>query len=595
MIETIRASVFMLHVAFRLDIRRSILVTLLTFVIALSLSTQPFWLKLLVDTSLNRDIIAAMLVGCMAALAITISIFANWLETNVSQTLQEQTSVYMDEQMARLSLTVPGLAHHEHPDYLDNMTLLREERMLIGQSLTAMVDTLSLLVRSMVTGLLLMSVSPFLILLFVLGMVLGMCSRKAESYRQVAFQSTAERMRQSRHFFRTVTSAHSSKELLVYNLGATFIQRHRRYWQTIDHIRFQGELRGVYFQILGWVLFAFGYMSALLFVIDQGVQGILTPGSVLMTIGLIAQINGYTQRGTRQFSHVLRTLHVVQRYLWFEDYAKVHTPVTTTYSPLPTCLKSGIHLHNVTFRYPHTTTNTLSDITLHLPPGSTIAIVGENGAGKTTLVKLLCRLYTPTQGFITVDDTDVQSFELQAWRSSLSVSFQDFVRFELIAREAVGVGDVPHIDNINVLEQAMIRAGAQDLIHTLPQGWNTQLGRQWPDGVDLSGGQWQKIALGRAMARQQPLVVFLDEPTASLDADAEYMLFKRYASFTKSVMQQHNGITILVSHRFSTVRMADVIVVLQKGRVVETGNHDTLMATNGLYAQLYNIQAQAYR
>lgn len=593
--KTIRASVFMLHVAFRLDVRRSLLVTLLTLIIALSLSMQPFWLKLLVDTSLDRDIVVAMLVGCMAAVAITISIFANWLETNVSQTLQEQTSAYIDEQMARLSLMVPGLVHHEHPDYLDNMILLREERMLIGQSLTAMIDALSLLVRSLVTGFLLISVSPFLILLFALGVVLGICSRKAESYRQLAFQSTAEPIRQSQHFFHTVISAHSCKELLIYGLGATFIHRHKLHRQTIDRIRFQGELQGLCFQILGWVLFAFGYMSALVFVIDQGVQGILTPGNVLMTIGLIAQINGYTQRGTRQFSHVLRTLNVVQRYLWFKDYAKAHMPVTTTYAQLPERLRSGIHLHNVTFRYSHMTINALSDITLHLPAGSTIAIVGENGAGKTTLVKLLCRLYAPTQGIMTVDGTDLQSFELQAWRSSLSVSFQDFVRFELTARESVGVGDVPHIENMTILEQAMIRAGAQDLVPTLPQGWNTQFGKQWPDGTDLSGGQWQKIALGRAMVRQQPLLVFLDEPTAGLDADAEYMLFERYASLTKRVMQQNQGITILISHRFSTVRMADLIVVLQKGCVVETGNHDDLMTANGLYAQLYNIQAQAYR
>jgi len=223
-----------------------------------------------------------------------------------------------------------------------------------------------------------------------------------------------------------------------------------------------------------------------------------------------------------------------------------------------------------------------------------VAVVGENGAGKTTLVKLLAKMYEPTSGAILVDDTPLARVPADQWRSHLSGSFQDFFRFEFRARHTVGLGDVPRLDDEPAVLAAVGRAGADDVVARLRSGLETQLGPTWPDGVEVSFGQWQKLALARGFMRDRPLLLLLDEPTAALDAETEHALFERYAAAARG--ERGDGrITVLVSHRFSTVRMADLIVVLDGARLVEMGTHDELMAKGGQYAELYGIQAAAYR
>jgi ATP-binding cassette subfamily B protein len=244
----------------------------------------------------------------------------------------------------------------------------------------------------------------------------------------------------------------------------------------------------------------------------------------------------------------------------------------------------------------------LEEVSFELPAGSVVAIVGENGAGKTTLVKLLAKLYEPTAGRILVDDVDLSRLPTENWRARLAGAFQDFFRFEFLARHAVGVGDVVRMDCESAVGMAVSRAGAEDVIERLGQGLQTQLGKMWPGGVELSFGQWQKLALARGFMRDRPLLLVLDEPTAALDAETEHALFERYAAAARRASDEetHGGwsdgrVTILVSHRFSTVRMADLIVVLRGSRVVEVGTHDELMAREGTYSELYSIQAASYR
>ena len=233
-------------------------------------------------------------------------------------------------------------------------------------------------------------------------------------------------------------------------------------------------------------------------------------------------------------------------------------------------------------------------MSLTLPAGAVVAIVGENGAGKTTLVKLLAKMYEPTSGSILIDETPLARVPAGEWRARLAGAFQDFFRFEFSAGHTVGLGDVPRLDDRPAVVMAVDRAGAADVVARLKSGLDTQLGPTWPNGEELSFGQWQKLALARGFMRDQPLLLVLDEPTAALDAETEHALFEHYAAAARG-RSESGRITILVSHRFSTVRMADLIVVLDGARLVEIGTHDELMAKRGQYSELYGIQAAAYR
>jgi ATP-binding cassette subfamily B protein len=298
------------------------------------------------------------------------------------------------------------------------------------------------------------------------------------------------------------------------------------------------------------------------------------------TVGEIGFLRGFWADGSR-------------RLAWLEDYAA--SMAASGDLPVPGVLHRGIRLEHVSFTYPGTSRVVLDDVSLRLPAGAVVAVVGENGAGKTTLVKLLAKLYEPTSGCIFVDDTPLARLPANEWRGRLAGAFQDFFRFEFRAKQTVGLGDVSRIDDEPAVTAAVERAGAEDVVAGLRVGLETQLGSTWPNGVDLSFGQWQKLALGRGFMRDEPLLLILDEPTAALDAETEHALFERYAAAARGEKSASGRITVLVSHRFSTVRMADLIVVLDGARLVEVGSHEELILMGGPYAELYTIQAAAYR
>jgi ATP-binding cassette subfamily B protein len=343
---------------------------------------------------------------------------------------------------------------------------------------------------------------------------------------------------------------------------------------------------------LAWTIFGLAYVGAIVFV-SSGLHS--SPGNVLLVLAAGSRLSAYIGATVGEIGFLRGIwLDGSKRLAWLEDYAA--SLVAHEDLPVPERLRDGIRLEHVSFRYPGTDRTVLDDVSLHLRPGSVVAIVGENGAGKTTLVKLLAKLYEPSDGRILVDGVDLSRMPAEGWRKRLAGAFQDFFRFEFRARQSVGVGDVPRLDDEPAVVTAVGRAGADDVVTRLTAGLETQLGPTWPDGVEVSFGQWQKISLARAFMRDHPLLLVLDEPTAALDAETEHALFERYARAASSNGQVEDGrITILVSHRFSTVRMADLIVVLDGARAIEVGTHEELMARGGHYAELYGIQAAAYR
>ena len=316
---------------------------------------------------------------------------------------------------------------------------------------------------------------------------------------------------------------------------------------------------------LAWAIFAGGYVGSVAFV-AAGLHA--SAGAVLLVLAAGARLSSYVGATVGELAF-LRGFWVygARRLAWLEDYAASLAP--TAELPAPERLERGIRFEHVSFAYPGTDKLALEEVTLDLPAGAVVAVVGENGAGKSTLVKLLAKMYEPTSGRILIDDVPLTRITAESWRKKMAGAFQDFFRFELRARHSVGVGDVPRLDEEPAVTTAVARAGAAEVISQLRAGLDTQLGPTWPGGVEVSFGQWQRVALARGFMRDRPLVLVLDEPTAALDAETEHALFERYADAANTA---DGRITILVSHRFSTVRMASLIVVLQGARVTEVGS-----------------------
>ncbi|HXW82486.1 MAG TPA: ABC transporter ATP-binding protein, partial [Acidimicrobiales bacterium] len=354
-----------------------------------------------------------------------------------------------------------------------------------------------------------------------------------------------------------------------------------------------------------WVIFGAALTAALVVMGHEATKGAVSAGALVVVITLAMQLS--TSMGTLAFSmsEVGGAMQAADRLQWLRRYSSVDHeglrdgsqdgPAPVTRQALPEAISDGIRLDGVCFRYSDKGPNVLSDVDLLLPAGATIAIVGENGAGKSTLVKLLLRLYPPSAGRIFIDGVDLEATDPAEWRSRTSAGFQDFARFEFTLQQAVAIGSLEQLDDPPAARHALTQAGGQDLLQVLDDGLSTQLGRKMDDGVELSGGQWQKVALGRSMMRQTPLLLVLDEPTAALDALSEAALFDRYALAARSASRGSGAVTVLVSHRYSTVRSADLIVVLQHGKVCEMGTHHQLMKANKVYAELYRTQAAAYR
>jgi ATP-binding cassette subfamily B protein len=402
-------------------------------------------------------------------------------------------------------------------------------------------------------------------------------------------ERVAPHNRLARHLFTVSTTPPAGKEVRVTGIGERLIRDRRAAWERWYAPIASARWGTAVWHTLAWAIFGASYVGAIVFV-----ASVLraSAGDVLLVLAAAGRLSAYIG-GTIGEISFLRGVWMDGsiRLAWLEDYAA--SLVSHADVPVPSRVTRGIRFDHVSFAYPGTTRNVLEDISLELPAGSVVAIVGENGAGKSTLVKLLGKLYEPGAGAIYVDDQPLARMPSDEWRSRLAGAFQDFFRFEFRARQTVGLGDVPRLDDEPAVVRAMDRAGADDVVDRLAAGLDTQLGASWPSGVDVSFGQWQKLALARGFMRDQPLVLILDEPTAALDAETEHALFERYAAAAQHAVD--GRITVLVSHRFSTVRMADLIVVLDGSRLVEVGTHEDLLAKGGQYAELYNIQAAAYR
>jgi ATP-binding cassette subfamily B protein len=532
----------------------------------------------------------------IAAVGLAISAVATWflrtVSTRVQRRFRDRVTIALESHVARLQASIATIAHQERPEYLDRLSMLRNQVFVLDHMYMSVFSTVGWILRLGVTLALLVSIHPALLLLAVFAVPTVLTSTWRPGVERDAQERAAPSHRLARHLFMIATTAPPGKDVRVTGIGDRLIQDRRSAWERGYGPVAKARWGSALWHALAWAVFGLAYVGAVVFVSSflhrpaSAVLLVLAAGARLSayigaTVGEIGFLRGFWMDGSR-------------RLAWLEDYAA--SVAAAADLSVPVAVHRNIRLDHVSFAYPGTSRVVLDDVSVALPAGAVVAIVGENGAGKTTLVKLLAKMYEPSSGSIYVDEVPLARISTDRWRERVAGAFQDFFRFEFRVRHTVGLGDVPRMDDEPAVLAAVDRSGAGDVVARLPSGLETQLGPTWPAGVELSFGQWQKLALARGFMRDQPLLLVLDEPTAALDAETEHALFERYAAAAQGSERKGTGrITILVSHRFSTVRMADLIVVLDGARLVEVGTHDELMAKGGQYAELYEIQAAAYR
>jgi ABC-type multidrug transport system fused ATPase/permease subunit len=551
-------------------------------------------LRAAVNGIIAADPVAAGTGAAVAALAFAVGMYLVGLDTVLHFLLVERVGLlHLHRQIHADIATLEGLEHLERTDFLDRVTVVQGAAWNLMAGVWTAVDAVFNMVKLALLLGLLGTVSPWLLLLLVFAAAPIWLDQRGQRLITRAETGTAESVRLQRHLFNLATSAAGGKEIRVAAAGEELARRQARAWDEAMRVQFRARLGAAGWKLAGWTLFTAGFVSGLALTVYRAAHGAGTVGDIVLAITIAVSLRDAVRETVSGATEAMNSSRLIEPYLWLRGYVADHRGQPAGTTPSPAVLRGGITLDRVTFSYPGTDRRALDEVSCEIPAGSVVAIVGEYGSGKTTLVKLLCKFYRPDSGRIVVDGADLAELDTDGWRARSSAAFQDFGRFQIRFAETVGLGDLPYLADRDRIRGAVRAADAGPLVDRLPDGLDTQLGRKF-DGVELSEGQWQKTALARASMRTGPLLFVLDEPTASLDAPSEHAIFERYMTRARDLAARTGAITVIVSHRFSTVTGADRILVLDKGRLVESGTHRELLAHAGRYAELYAIQAHAY-
>lgn len=507
----------------------------------------------------------------------------DYCDARLADEFSREVSLRIMDHAARLDL-----ACFEDPVFYDKLERARVQ----ATDRIAMLNGMGRLLQQAITltslSAAVISFSPPLFLLLVLCVVPAFLGESHFAFLGYSLAYSLTPVRRELDYLRVIgTSKESAKEMKVFGLAPYL--RERFCILTGDLIRRNRELTT---RRLKWgsalaLVGSLGYYAAYAFVVYQTLRGRLSIGQLTFLAGALAGSSSHIQMIFSTFSSIAdQSLFLTDLMHFFAVKPRIACRADALPAPRP--IRDGFEFRKVSFHYPGSERLVLNNLDFRIEAGQRIALVGENGQGKTTFVKLLTRLYEPSAGAILLDGVDLREYDIADLQRQIGVIFQDFMRYDLPARENIGVGRIENLSDLRSIREAARKSGADEIVARLPHGFDQMLGRRFEGGVDLSGGEWQKFALARAYLRDAQVLI-LDEPTASLDAAAEYEVFRRFAELTQG------RLAILISHRFSTVRMCDRIVVLEKGVIREEGTHQELLATGGSYARLFQLQAANYR
>lgn len=526
------------------------------------------------------------LVAAEFALALISSVLArgvDYLDALLADKYTRHVSIRVMKHASDLDLIA-----YEDPVFYDRLERARVQ----ATDRLGMIQSIGRLVQQMITAIT-MSISivlysPWLMLLLIAGVIPAFLGESHFAFLGYAKNFRQTPIRRELDYLRVVGgSKEAAKELKLFGLKGFLTDRFTRLWDQIYvedvSLARRRLVAGSFLSMIGTM----GYYAAYAYVIWRTVSGMISVGTLTFLAGAIQQASSNIQQVFSTLSSIAdQALFLTDLLAFFEMEATIRSKPNARPTPRP--ITRGFEFRNVSFRYPGSSRLVLNHLNFHLSPGERVALIGENGQGKTTIVKLITRLYDPVEGEILLDGVDLREYSLEDLYTQIGVIFQDFMRYEMTARENIAVGQIQELNHFEVLKEAAQKSLADQVIARLPLNYEQMLGRRFEGGVDLSGGEWQKIALARAYLRDAQLLI-LDEPTAALDARSEFEVFRRFAELTSEKM------ALFISHRFSTVRMADRIVVLEAGEIVEEGTHEDLTRMGGRYAEMFELQAASYR
>jgi ATP-binding cassette, subfamily B, bacterial len=596
-----RAARYLLALGMRVDLVRLLRAVILMFAGYVAAPLAALALRDLTDSVLAHQADAALTFALLAATALVAQLMLSHFAHLDYFELAELQQASLRGELMDLVNGPPGIDHLDRADFADTVALVRDGLFATTRSLEAVLQLAGLFLQTAITVGILVAVNPLFAFLPLCAVVPVLLERAAQSAVEGTREQTAGRLRLSEHLIELATSTGSVKELRLVGAEQEILGRQRRTWDEVTAAMWRGQLKAAGYRALGQGFFALGYGGAVVLELASALHGHASIGDLVLVITLAVQVSVQVSGALGLLSLLQLAGRTTDRISALRSVAaslpsSPSLPGETPGTAVPGQPARGITLDNVSFTYPGAAEPVLSGVSLHIPAGSTLALVGENGAGKSTLVKLLCGLYKPTSGRILVGEQDLAEVDPGQWRSRAATLFQDFSRIELTLGESIGHGEIANVSDPEAVSAAAARAGADRVLRSVPGGLSGYVGHAYERGTDLSGGQWQTVGLARTLMRQHPSLLILDEPAAALDASAEHDLFERYASSAGQAGQGEgqSGITVLISHRFSTVGMADLIAVLNHGRLAECGTHRELMTAGGLYAELFTLQARAY-